>query len=210
MHYDAFVDVLTDPLAAAIGTRVKQERHARRWTLDQLAEAAAVSRRLLVTIEHGVANPSIGTLLKISDALGVGLPALVEPPSPSHVRVTRRGDGAVLWRGEAGGCALLVAGTGPPDVVELWDWTLGAGDRHVSQPHTAGTRELLHVLRGTVTVELADQELALATGDAVTFAGDIAHAYTNPSRRSARFSLAVFEPRVGTASLSENANVQPR
>ena len=49
------------------------------WTLDQVAEAAGVSRRLVVNIEQGATNPSVGTLLRISDALGVGLPALVEP-----------------------------------------------------------------------------------------------------------------------------------
>ena len=69
-------------LAFAIGARVKQERQARRWTLDRLAEAAGVSRRMVVNVEQGAVNPSVGTLLRISDALGIGLPALVEPPAP--------------------------------------------------------------------------------------------------------------------------------
>lgn len=206
MHYDALMDVLSGPLAAAIGARVRQERQARRWTLDQLAGASGVSRRLVVTIEHGAANPSIGTLLRISDALGVGLPALVEPPRASPVKVTRRGEGAVLWRSEVGGRAVLMAGTEPPDVVELWDWTLAAGDRYVSQPHAAGTRELLQVLQGRVTVDLTDQELTLAVGDAVTFAGDGPHTYANSGSRSARFSLAVFEPRVGPRARKESAH----
>ncbi len=82
------------PLAVAIGLRVKQERQSRRWTLDQLAEAAGVSRRMVVNVEQGEANPSVGTLLRISDALGIGLPALVEPPEPKPVKVTRKGGGA--------------------------------------------------------------------------------------------------------------------
>ena len=57
---------------SAIGARVRQERQSRRWTLDQLAEAAGVSRRMVVNVEQGAANPSVGTLLRISDALGVG------------------------------------------------------------------------------------------------------------------------------------------
>lgn len=201
------MELLADPLATAIGGRVKQERQARRWTLDQLAEASGVSRRLVVTIEQGAANPSIGTLLKLSDALGVGLPALVEPPNRNPVKVTRSGDGAVLWRGDAGGSAVLVAGTEPPDVVELWEWTLGAGDRYVSQPHARGTRELLQVVQGAVTVELLDQELTLAVGDAATFAGDMPHTYANPGKRLARFSLAVFEPRVGRDARTETTDV---
>jgi DNA-binding XRE family transcriptional regulator len=43
-------------LASAIGHRVRLERQARRWTLDQLAEAAGVSRRMVVNVEQGSAN----------------------------------------------------------------------------------------------------------------------------------------------------------
>ena len=195
------MDEETASLASAIGVRVKQERVSRRWTLDQLAEAAGVSRRMVVNVEQGAANPSVGTLLRISDALGVGLPALVEPPRPKPVMVTRRGDGAILWSGESGGRGVLVAGTEPPDVFELWDWTLGPGDAHVSEAHTPGTKELLQVQEGTVTVETAGQPVTLEAGDALAFPGDAAHSYANPGTRPARFSLAVFEPGVGLGSL---------
>jgi DNA-binding XRE family transcriptional regulator len=197
------VDESTEALALAIGVRVRQQRQSRRWTLDQLADAAGVSRRMVVNVEQGGANPSVGTLLRISDALGVGLPALVEPPGPRPVKVTRHGDGAVLWSGESGGRGVLVAGTEPPDVVELWDWTLGSGDHHVSAAHTPGTKELVQVQQGTITVEVADQSVTLDVGDAVAFPGDVAHSYANPHKETARFCLAVFEPGVGSGYRSE-------
>jgi transcriptional regulator with XRE-family HTH domain len=200
------MDQSTAALALAIGVRVRQERQSRRWTLDQLAEAAGVSRRMVVNVEQGAANPSIGTLLRISDALGVGLPALVEAPEPSQVKVTRHGDGAALWSSESGGRAVLVAGTGPPDVVELWDWTLGPGDHHVSEAHTPGTKELAQVQQGTVTIEVASQLVTLDAGDAVAFGGDVPHSYANPGTQPARFSLAVFEPGVRPGSRSEVAS----
>jgi transcriptional regulator with XRE-family HTH domain len=203
VQYAALMDESTTALASAIGTRVKQERQERRWTLDQLAEAAGVSRRMVVNVEQGAANPSVGTLLRISDALGVGLPALVEPPEPARLKVTRRGEGAALWRGESGGRGVLVAGTERPDVLELWDWTLGPGDVHVSEAHTPGTKELLQVQEGTIRLEVADQSVTLESGDAVAFPGDVAHSYANPRKRPARFSLAVFEPGVGSTSRSE-------
>lgn len=190
-------------LALAIGARVRQERQSRRWTLDQLAEAAGVSRRMVINVEQGAANPSVGTLLRISDALGVGLPALVEPPRSKPVKVTRQGDGAVLWSSESGGRGVLVAGSEPPDVAELWDWTLGPGDLHGSEAHTPGTKELIQVQQGTITVEVAGQPVTLETGDAVAFPGDVAHSYANPRNEPARFSLAVFEPGVGPGSRSE-------
>jgi transcriptional regulator with XRE-family HTH domain len=194
------MDETTARLAIAIGDRVKHERQARSWTLDQLAEVAQVSRRMVVNVEKGSVNPSVGILLRISDALGVGLPALVEPPRPAPLRVIRKGEGATLWTGASGGRGILVAGTEPPDVVELWDWTLGPGDRHANEAHAPGTRELVQVHRGRLTLEVGEHLLALDPGDAMAFPGDVAHAYANPRARPARFTLAVFEPGVGSTA----------
>ena len=188
------MDEATASLASAIGERVRAERLSRRWTLDELANAAGVSRRMVVSVEQGAVNPSGGTLLRLSAALGVGLPALVEAPESRPVKVARLGQGAVLWNGENGGSGILMASTDPPDVVELWDWLLGPGDRHASEAHTSGTKELVHVLDGELTIEVADQVITLATGDAASFAGDSPHSYANATPKPARFSLAVFDP----------------
>lgn len=99
---------------------------------------------------------------------------------------------------------MLVAGTEPPDVVELWDWTLGSGDRHDSETHATGTHELVHVHEGQVTVETAGRSVTLEVGDAVSFAGDVPHAYANAGGISARFSLTVFESGVGSPQRSED------
>lgn len=188
------MDQETAALASAIGLRVRQERQGRGWTLDRLAEAADVSRRMVINVEQGAVNPSVGTLLRISDALGVGLPALVEPPAPQLLRVVRRGEGATLWTGDAGGRGVLVAGVQTPDAVELWDWSLGPGDRHESEPHREGTQELVHVHKGSVAVEVDGQSVTLGPGDALAFRGDVPHAYAAAKARAASFSLAVYEP----------------
>jgi transcriptional regulator with XRE-family HTH domain len=185
-----------------IGRRVREHRTARGWTLDELADRSGVSRRMVINIEHGEGNPSIATLLRISDALGVGLPVLVDVERSSTLTVTRDGEAAVLWRGPRGGRGLLVAGTQPPDVVELWDWTLQPGEAHATEAHSAGTRELLHVLEGTVELRVGDRTERLDAGDAATFAGDIAHGYGTPADAAApaRFALTVFQPSVGAGT----------
>jgi quercetin dioxygenase-like cupin family protein len=101
----------------------------------------------------------------------------------------------------------LVAGTEPPDVAELWDWSLAPGDRHDSEAHVAGTKELLQVRAGTVTLLVADQSYILATGDAVSFPGDVPHAYVNDAPTMGQFSLAVFEPGVGSTTHGEEPHV---
>jgi quercetin dioxygenase-like cupin family protein len=162
---------------------------------------------MLVNVEQGEANPSVGTLLRLSDALGIGLPALVEPPQAATLTVTRSGQGAALWTSDGGGRGVLVAGTEPPDVVELWDWTLAPGDKHNSEAHSAGTKELIQVQKGTISVEGAGQSVKLGPGDAVAFPGDAPHSYANVSRFLARFSLAVFEPGVGSVTGSAVSHV---
>ena len=68
-------------LASVIGARVKQERLSRGWTLDQLAAAAGVSRRMVVSVEQGEVNPSVGTLLRLSDASVSGCPRWSNRPN---------------------------------------------------------------------------------------------------------------------------------
>lgn len=189
-----------DNLATTIGSRIKHERRQRGWTLDQFAGVTGVSRRMVVSIEQGTANPSVGTLLKMSDALGIGLPSLVESAPLGTVNVVRRGRGTTLWRSESGGRAVLVAGTQPPDVAELWDWTLGPGDRYASEAHSTGTREVIRVVRGTLMVDVEPTSVTLRVGDAISYPGDVAHAYINATARPVRFTLAVFQPRVSAPS----------
>jgi quercetin dioxygenase-like cupin family protein len=54
---------------------------------------------------------------------------------------------------------------------------------------------------------VADEEITLRVGDAVAFAGDVDHGYANPGTNAARFSLAVFEPGVGSPPRSEALDV---
>jgi transcriptional regulator with XRE-family HTH domain len=187
-------------LAQAIGTNVRIGRTGRGWTLDELVDRSGVSRRTLVQIEQGKTNPSIGILLRLSDALGIGLPQLVAVTNTDAIQVTTAGTAPVLWRGDHGGVGYLVAGTGPPDVLELWDWTMQPGEVHDSEPHSRGTREQVLVLSGELLLTIDKKEQLLGPGDAAGFRGDCRHRYQAApgSNSPARFTLSVFQPGVGT------------
>jgi transcriptional regulator with XRE-family HTH domain len=193
-------EVPPDPVAAiarTIGLRVRASRNGLGWTLDGLAQRSGVSRRMLVNVEQGSTNPSIATLLRLSDALGIGLPALVDTADDGTdlVVIHRDGDASAMWASDAGGSAVLVAGTSPPNVTELWDWRLGAGDAYQGEAHRAGTRELLLVLSGTVELVVGESRHRLKAGDSASFDGAVVHSYRNASgTRPARFSLVVHEP----------------
>jgi transcriptional regulator with XRE-family HTH domain len=59
-----------EPDQREFGVRVAQARIAAHLTLDQLAERSAVSRRMLIEIEQGRANPSNRIVHAIAHATG--------------------------------------------------------------------------------------------------------------------------------------------
>ena len=64
-----------------IGQRIRQLRESRTMTQSQLQARSRVSRSYLSRIESGQMTPSLGTLEKISEALGVGLNRFFIPES---------------------------------------------------------------------------------------------------------------------------------
>jgi len=189
------IDALVEQLPEAVGRRVRDSRSDRGWTLDQLAQLSGVSRRMIINVEAGSSNASIATLLRLATALHVSLADLVTGPSPhKSVVVSPAADRTPLWRGPAGGSAVMVAAADTTDMLELWDWKLEPGEAFTSDPHRAGTRELLHILSGNLTLALGSDVHELHTGDGVSVVADVAHEYRNESRRSVRFTMAVLEP----------------
>lgn len=61
-----------------LANRVKLLRRSRRWTQEKLAERASMQRSYLADLERGYRNPSVRTLLKLANALGVRIRDLFE------------------------------------------------------------------------------------------------------------------------------------
>lgn len=181
-------------LSLVIGSKVRDRRNAIGSTIDQLAEEAGVSRRVIINIEQGDTVPNISTLLRIGEVLGMSLPELVDTSSASHLVVTKKDQAAILWSSPNGGTGSLVASTTSPNLVELWEWHMNPGDEHNSEAHISGTRELIHVSQGILTVKVDNDVVTLKPGDSISFAGDVPHSYINLARKPTRFTLAVVEP----------------
>ena len=61
-----------------LAERIKALRRERGWSQEQLAERAAMQRSYLGDLELGRRNPSVRTLVKVANALGVPVAALLE------------------------------------------------------------------------------------------------------------------------------------
>src|SRR6478735_11319002 len=183
-----------DEVAAAIARNARELRGDRQWSLEQLATRSGVSKGMLVQIEQARTNPSIATICRIAEAFGVSLAQLVELSAGSTVRVVDASEVVRLWQGADGSTGDLLVGTDRSEHVELWRWHLAAGDEHDSEGHLGGTRELLAVLAGTLTLEVDGEEHRVKTGGAVLFDADRPHRYRNAHKRALDLILVVVQP----------------
>ena len=177
-------------LSRSLADAVRRLRNGRGWTLDDLARRSTVSRRLIVQIEQGEANPSIGTLLRLAGALEVPLTDLVSEQQASWIGVRAPSEATQLWQGANGGRALLEVSRGP---LELWSWTLAPGETHTSDAHHPGALELVKVLKGTLVVEVGDQTATVKAGHSAWFDASRQHAYRNATASPTTFTLVVYD-----------------
>lgn len=66
--------------ASLFGQRVKLERQAAGLTRAALSARCGVSAGYVARIEHGRANPTLDTMVKLADVFGGDLPAMLLPP----------------------------------------------------------------------------------------------------------------------------------
>jgi transcriptional regulator with XRE-family HTH domain len=183
-----------EEVTAAVAQHVRALRQARGWSLDELSGRSGVSKGMVVQIEAARTNPSVGTLNRIADAFGVTVARLLEPAADRTVRVTSAADAPLLWRGGYGGFGRILGGLTEPDFVELWEWRLSPKDRHESPDHAPGTRELLHVLSGELTVTVDGTDHVIRSGETVDFRADKPHGYRNDGDEQVRLLMVVAMP----------------
>jgi len=190
-----------DEVAHAIARNTRDLRTERQWSLDHLATRSGVSKGMLVQIEQSRTNPSIATLCRVADAFGVTLAQLVELSDGSTVRVVDPDEVVRLWSGLDGSGGDLLVGTDRVEHVELWRWRLAPDDHHESDGHIDGTRELISVLSGTLTIEVDGSVHTVRAGGAVLFDADRPHTYRNEHRRPLDLVLVVVQPPTGDPAL---------
>ncbi|WP_188191675.1 helix-turn-helix domain-containing protein [Nonomuraea sp. SYSU D8015] len=177
----------------AIANNVRFQRSHRGLTLDQLAARSGVSRGMLVQVEQGRTNPSVSTLTRIASALGVTVARLVEVADVPMVRIVDKADVVTFHQGNVQ--AKLLVGADTPMILELWDWHIGPGEHHDGDAHPPGTREMVTVLEGELTLTVYGKSHVIGKDDAVLFTADRPHRYANLGDQELRLIMVVAEPR---------------
>lgn len=168
-------------LPAVIGSNLKRLRTRQGHSLERLAKLAGVSRAMLSQIETGKSVPTISLLLKVADALGVSLAALVSKPASQQTKVLAR-DSTLLLSGNGGrftARALFIPGEAEGRV-EFYECRIAAKHRESFEPQVGGTRESLVVVKGRIELTVGvDPPRLLGEGDAALFQADIERSLRN-------------------------------
>lgn len=186
----------TAPEAFRIGPPMRASRQKAGMTLQDVARLAGVSIGYLSLIERDQATPTLTTLDRIAQALGVGLERFVVRPEPvqSMTRAAER------QRFQVGSDLLgyeRVSAQFPGAELSSYVLTIAPGYHSETVDHAG--EEHVYVLSGTLEVRLDGELLCLTPGDSVHYPSTRPHAWANPSETVAQVLWTgthdIFTPR---------------
>jgi transcriptional regulator with XRE-family HTH domain len=162
-----------------VATSLRELREARGISMRALATRSGLSANALSMIERGKTSPSVSTLYKLADALGVSITAFFGTESEKKQIVFLKSDARArmaFTRGVFEG----LGGSQFSGRVEPFMLTLESGA-------SSGTRNIVHsghefvfCLRGRLEYFIDKQTFQLEAGDSLLFESKLQHRWRNP------------------------------
>jgi len=177
-----------EEIVSLIGPKLRGLRAAQGHSLQQLAALSDVSAAAIHKIERNGMVPTITTLLKLGAALGVPVSYFVaedeQPPAPVHFTpATRRPS---VYTPHEGLALAGITGSYRQFQTAAAVATVRPGANSGEKPLQHPGEELVHVVEGTLTFRVGDQEYPLGAGDSLHFGGQVPHHWANESAKPAR------------------------
>jgi transcriptional regulator with XRE-family HTH domain len=186
------MSTLIDDITLKIAARVRGERTARRWSLDDLSERSEVSKAMISKIERAEASPTAALLGRLSGAYGITLSALlaegeIEAPGPKRVA------DQALWRDPATGYVRRQVSASPKIPIELTEVVLPAG-KSVSFPASsyAFISQVMWVLDGRLTFVEEDTAHDIGPGDSFECGAPVDRTFRNDGDTPCRYLVVVL------------------
>jgi transcriptional regulator with XRE-family HTH domain len=176
---------------ASIGERLRSFR-AGRLSINELSRQSGVSSGRISEIERGGANPSFETLWRLASVLEVPIGAFFGGPEAQAKMVVRRDERKKLALPHDHLEYELLT----PDLqraLEVFIFRVPAGFDNSTRPISHKGEELIHILTGTLNVQVGDAEFVLEDGDSITYDASTPHFVKNATRRQV-VALAVVTP----------------
>lgn len=183
----------TAPAETNVGAQVRALRHARRMTLREIGERAGLSESFLSQLERGHTGATIASLQRIAHALGVEVSDLFAADGSRRPRVIRATDRQKVAWGRLGRKAFLTPK--PFEFLEVVAAEFEPGGSTGDEPYRHGdSEELLHVVRGSVELELDGEVIVLKAGDSAHYRSSALHRVSNPGQAEAEVLFIVSPP----------------
>ena len=174
-----------------MGARVRSLRRERGLTIEQLAAATGLTKGFISQLERDRTAPSLSSIARICDALGVRLSHIFEhDPEPALIRRGERPaadtrfptQNYLLSSHEEARFQAIESEIAPG---------AGAGNELSSLP---GEVEFVYVLAGTLELKISKETHLLEAGDALTYQLTKPHTWRNPSQTETLRVLWVSVP----------------
>ena len=153
-----------------IGTLIRKCRKERKLTLKTVAEKASISEGFLSQVENAVNSPSVDTLIRICNAIGVNAGDLISQASKQEkIIVIRKSEWDDIDLSHTG---FVTRRFLPPESRTAIDSSILVIEPGKSIPvrrNIKNGQEVLCILKGTVELMLSEETHFLAEGDAVHF-----------------------------------------
>jgi transcriptional regulator with XRE-family HTH domain len=165
---------MTLPETTALGLRIKTLRKTRKLTLDALATLATTDKGYLSRLERGLKSPSVATLLKLSEALGVQIGELLgEQVTAEQIHVTRKSERVVIAAEDGGSDLQALSGSASSLSAFVIHPDAEFASHRPESVHSG--EEFLLALSGSIEIRFADRGFVLDEGDSVVFPGHLPH-----------------------------------
>jgi transcriptional regulator with XRE-family HTH domain len=162
-----------------VGNRLRQLREGRKISMRALAQMSGLSANALSMIERGKTSPSVSTLYRLADALGIPVTDFFSPESSRKKVVFLKADERTrlpfmrgLWEGLGGE---QFTGRMMPFMLTLEN---GASSGPNIVVHTG--HEFVFCIRGQLEYQVENHAYTLEAGDSLLFAAQLKHRWRNP------------------------------
>jgi len=184
---------LTHMNLVELASRIRSARVSRGFTLDRVSELSGLGKGLLSKVENFRVTPSLPTLSKLCEALGMRLSELVEGlDEKPALSVIRRDERKLVERNREQSdieYQSLAHGRANRQMDPFELVVPAGGGRREAMPHEG--EEFLTVLHGSIVFEFNGEAHKLEAGDSAYFDATIDHRVYNPGKKEARL-LCVF------------------
>lgn len=182
-------------METVLSANIKALRKQRGMTLQALGEVTDLSPGFLSQIESGQSSPSLASLRRIAQALGVSLFFLVASDR-GNVNVIRGDQRKRLEIPQHTVAFEVLSPEEKGSNLQVVMTTLSPGQSTCEGPMPHGdaqSQEFVYVLSGVVSLSVAAERVEIHQGDAACFRSALPHRYCNQGHETAVF-LAIMAP----------------